>query len=367
MYEIPFFSVRDAPQELKDKWLDVMRDQIELGELIGGSAVANFEIEWSRFNKLNHSVGVGNGYDGLRLSLLALGIGVGSKVAVPAHTFIATWLAIQSVGAIPVGIDVDELGLIDLNQLENLEVNVDAVIPVHMHGTIVNMKRLSQWASSRGIFVIEDASQCHGESVFSLDRNYRGDLIVFSLYPTKNLGALGDAGIVSTNNLTLAKVLQELRDYGRENLNRNKMSRVGVNSRLDPIQARVLEVNLSILEDSNRHRKKIAQHYLSELAAIGVKPLHAKIENSVYHHFAILDSNRDALKIHLENKGIQTEIHYLTTAASLFSQISKTNVKKYPTAERICQTTLSLPCNQWMSLDKADRVIQEIKNFFKNV
>ena len=215
MYKkVPYFSFAMTPEELKTKWKVAAASVIDQGIFIGGQLVSEFESEFAKFLGVEESVGVGNGLDGLTIALKSLGIGEGNVVAVPAHTFIACWLAIDLVGATPIGVDVDESGLIDLGKLKEMDVRIDAVMPVHLHGAMVDMGDLMSWASERQIKVIEDASQAHGALQRGKYAGTFGDAGVFSLYPSKNLGAAGDAGIVTFQNAIYSSVARSIRSYG---------------------------------------------------------------------------------------------------------------------------------------------------------
>jgi dTDP-3-amino-3,4,6-trideoxy-alpha-D-glucose transaminase len=164
--EVDFFTFSSAPKELKLDWQEAISQVIESGQFIGGPSVNAFENEWSAYLRIDHTIGVGNGYDALVIALRALGVGPGDFVAVPAHTFIATWLAVAAVGAIPVGIDCDSNGLMDLNLLETESTIFSVVIAVHMHGQMVDMQRLTMWAKVQNVKVIEDCAQAHGAEIY---------------------------------------------------------------------------------------------------------------------------------------------------------------------------------------------------------
>ena len=197
---VPYFSFDNVPVSLKNQWQVAFSEVVEDGQFIGGKFVEKFEKEWAEYLGTNFCVGVANGYDALVLSLKALGIMPGDYVAVPAHTFMATWLAVSAVGAEPIGIDCDENGLIDLSILESCKINLSAVIPVHMHGQMVDMSRLMNWATENHVRVIEDCAQAHGAEIYGKKAGTWGDIGAFSFYPTKNLGGLGDAGAVTTSD-----------------------------------------------------------------------------------------------------------------------------------------------------------------------
>ena len=256
--EIPFFSFAQAPQELKTEWLCAISDVVKSGNFINGHYVNKFEKEWALAVGSKFAIGVSNGLDGLVLALTALGIGKGDLVAVPAHTFFATWIAVLRTGATPVGIDVDGNGLLDLEILFSLKMKIKAVIPVHMHGAMVNMLKLCSWAKAQGVFVVEDASQSHQAQIDEKFSGNWGDVGVFSLYPSKNFGALGDAGVIVTSNETIAITIRKLANYGSDVANKYKHQLVGYNNRLDSIQAAILSVNLKYLKEWNNTRINLA-------------------------------------------------------------------------------------------------------------
>jgi dTDP-4-amino-4,6-dideoxygalactose transaminase len=346
--EVSFFSFKDAPAQLKVEWLDAIEQVIATNQFVGGDYVREFEDLWAREIEVNFAIGVGNGLDGLVVALTALGISKGSFVAVPAHTFIATWNAVKLVGAIPVGIDVDQYGLMDLNILENLDLEFSCVIPVHMHGAMVDMPRLCNWAKRQKVSIIEDASQAHLAKVGDTFAGKFSDVGVFSLYPTKNLGALGDAGIVVTDSKDLADKMRSFTNYGASIKNKYHHLSFGVNSRLDPIQAAVLSVNLKYLNSWNDRRKYLANLYISNIQErSGLKLLHGVIDNSVWHHFPVLSNSRDNLVAYLKTVGVATEIHYPLTAASEYFRISDLKEKDFPIARDLSEKILSLPMSPW--------------------
>ena len=277
-----------APRDLKSRWLNEITKVIEDGQFIGGKWVSKFEDAWSQFSETSNSIGVSNGMDGLTLALRSLNIGKGHFVAVPAHTFIATWNAVISVGAMPVGIDVDKDGLMDLEAFSSVRQKVDAVIPVHMHGTAVNMAELNAICSgNKRVKIIEDASQAHGYRSHDGDKLGRySEFVVYSLYPTKNLGALGDAGIVTTNIRELSDRLRSLSNYGQSTESKYVHSELGFNQRLDPIQAAILLVNSSMLNEWNQKRVELSHIYISELRDV-IDILELERTDSGRHHFCV--------------------------------------------------------------------------------
>ena len=362
MNRVEFFSFKDAPESLKDEWKVATREVIDSGQFIGGPYVSKFETEWANYLGTGHAIGVGNGYDAIVVSLKILGIGEGDLVAVPNHTFVATWLAVGAVGATPIGIDCDSSGLLDLNLLESSDLSIAAVIPVHMHGQMVDMPRLMEWARVNGVKIIEDCAQAHGARIGSKLAGTWGDFGAFSFYPTKNLGALGDAGALVTNNQSLASDARSYVNYGSVPGNKYEYQFNGINSRLDPIQAAMLSVNLKYLDSWNARRKKIAARYVDGLEPLGIMTLPIK-GDSVFHHFVVESENRDLTRKLLEAAGIMTEIHYPESAQISFNKFDSAEYldgKSY--ASVLSKKTLSLPISPWMNEENVDTVIDNIKS-----
>ena len=366
--EVDFFSFKYAPTELRQKWLDCATQIISNGVFIGGQTVIEFEKAWAKFTSSKYAIGVSNGLDGLTLSLRSLDIKFGDYVAVPAHTFIATWNAVISVGAIPIGIDVDRNGLLDLEEFSRIARKVKAVIPVHMHGASVDMAKLSEICSKvehNKISIVEDAAQAHGSR--APDGSNLGkysDLVVYSLYPTKNMGALGDAAVITTNNESLSDRLRSLRSYGQSRESKYIHTELGYNNRLDPIQAAILMTNLTYLPDWNKTRQELSNYYISQLSSF-IEILQVSRTESVRHHFCVLTPERDDLRKFLLSKGVQTEIHYPKVAG--IEAMSFIGMNSYfPVSEKIAQETLSLPISQWHNLEQIDYVASQVKQWCKS-
>lgn len=358
--DIPFFSYAQAPQGLKSEWMRAIQDVVESGNFISGHYVKKFEEEWTLAIGSKYSIGVSNGLDGLVLALTALGIGEGDLVAVPAHTFFATWIAVLRTGATPMGIDVDANGLLDLEILFSLKMKIKAVIPVHMHGAMVNMLKLCSWAKSQGVFVVEDASQSHLAKIDERSSGNWGEVGVFSLYPSKNLGALGDAGVVVTSDEKIAMTIRKLANYGSDVKNKYKHQLIGYNNRLDSIQAAILSVNLKYLKEWNNTRVDLAAKYLGLFEGNQIQILHNAEINSVRHHFCILHENRDRLMQELRKDGIGSEIHYPFTAASEYQNIMKLDKIDFPNATKLSKQILSIPLSQWHSVEQVQKVAHSV-------
>ncbi len=355
---IEFFTFRDAPAELRVEWSEAIESVLDSNQFIGGKVVEKFENEWCEYLKVSNTIGTGNGYDALFIALVSMQIGPGDFVAVPSHTFIATWLAVSATGATPVGIDCDENGLIDLSILETAGNNFSAVIPVHMHGLMVDMPRLLKWADKRGVRVIEDCAQSHGAQIGGKKAGTWGDFGAFSFYPTKNLGALGDAGALVTNDNALAEIARSFSNYGRIPTSKYTYDRRGINSRLDPMQASVLSVNLRYLDKWNSQRLFVASRYSKALASLGIETLPFNVQ-SVFHHFIVISQNRDSSQKLLEKNGIRTEIHYPESAQLSFEKITYDTTNLQPkNSTQLAKKTLSLPISPWLSIADIDYVIE---------
>ena len=356
--DVPFFSFNNAPEDLIEEWKDSISRVIEKGQFINGEELSKFENSWAGSLGAKFAIGVGNGLDGLTLALEALGIGPGHKVAVPAHTFIATWIAVKKVGATPIGVDANPDGLIDVIGLEKLDVIPDAVIPVHMHGKTCEMHLVMNWAKENKVFVIEDASQAHHSKFEDKYAGTFGDFGIFSLYPSKNLGAIGDSGVVVTDDSQLAEKVRKLANYGSTTEDKYRHEVLGTNSRLDEIQAAVLQVNLRLLPTWNARRVEIAEQYITEL---NLHTLQKHVPGHVYHHFVILSEKRELLRNFLADKGVGTEIHYPHLASTEFNSFSNLPYSQFPRAEKISSDGLSLPIHQWMSLAEIEKVIRSVR------
>lgn len=350
------FSFNDLPDVVKDKWLHALSDVVNSKEFIGGIYVKRFEESFAKYLDAGYVVGVGNGYDALFIALKAIGIGPGHLVAVPNHTFIATWLAVSATGAHPVGIDTDSSGLINLERLFDSRERFSAVIPVHMHGNPVDMKSLIEWAAPRKVKVIEDCAQAHGASVHNRKVGTWGDIAAYSFYPTKNLGALGDAGAIVTNDFELSQRARSLANYGRKSSTSFEVTGQGYNSRLDPMQASVLSVNLTYLDEWNDKRKYWASQYFSLFSELGYQTIQYTVD-SVFHHLVCLSNNRELTQSLLQSHGIQLTSHYTKSAQEMFYHLMNMESKiEFGNAEKLNSKTISLPLTPWMNANSFDIV-----------
>jgi len=348
--KVEFFSYSYAPAALKNLWLESLSNVIQSGRFIGGDFVNEFEQKFAKLAGARFAVGVSNGLDGLEIALRVLNIGKGDIVAVPAHTFIATWNAVLAVGAVPFGVDVGMDAQIDVNQFQEIasKHKISCVIPVHMHGHMSDMNALSSICENLNIPIIEDASQSH---FAERDGNFPGKssaLAVFSLYPTKNLGALGDAGVIITNDQELAIRAKKLANYGSEENNKYLHGEVGYNKRLDAMQAAILINNLDFIEQWNSTRRDLAQIYSNFCDDQKISYLMGE-PGSVWHHFCIKTNNRDSVQNFLFEHGVGTDIHYPFLAAHEVEKFVGLEKRSYPIAQALSHSLLSLPISQFHS------------------
>jgi dTDP-4-amino-4,6-dideoxygalactose transaminase len=254
----------------------------------------------------------------------------------------------------------------DLNLLENMLEVPQFVIPVHMHGLSVDMQRLMNWARAHNCLVIEDASQAHLAKSGGKMVGSTSDVGVFSLYPSKNLGALGDGGVVTTNNKETYSKIRSYQNYGADSADKYNHTSLGVNSRLDSIQAALLTTNIGHLEDWNSKRRSIASIYLDGLIEHNqLRFLNTQLDDSVWHHFPILVKNRSYLIKYLDSLGIGTDIHYPNLASNEFSKIMGTPQVFFENAEVISREILSLPISPWHENDQIEYVCKSINSYFQ--
>ncbi len=311
--EIPQFDLSVQMQRLGPELAEATDRVFRSGWFVLGPEVEAFEAEFAEYCGVAHAVGVASGTDALELALRAAGIGPGDEVITVAHTFVATPLAIMAVGARPVFIDVRPGdGLMDPALVADaLTDRTRAIIPVHLYGRCVDMAPILELARARSLTVIEDAAQAHGASSDGRKAGSIGDLGCFSFYPTKNLGALGDGGTVTTDNDALAASLRLLRNYGQTA--KYHHDHLGRNSRLDELQAALLRVKLRHLDELNTARRRVAARYLQAIgggASQSMLMLDSDLDRDVVHQAVARVGDRDGLRRFLSAQGIATRVHY---------------------------------------------------------
>jgi dTDP-4-amino-4,6-dideoxygalactose transaminase len=364
---VPFLDLTLAHAELKEGFLADIAALIDSGMFVNGAAVAGFEDAFAAYCGTRHCVGLASGLDALRLGLAALGVGPGHEVLVPAMTFVATFEAVTQTGALPVPVDVTEAdyGMDVGATAAAIGPQTRAMMPVHLYGQVADVASLTALARSNGLTLLEDACQAHGASRGGRRAGQFGDAAAFSFYPGKNLGALGDAGALVTDDSALADRVRSLREHGQRSKYRH--DEVGWTARLDTIQASALLRKLPRLDSWNDERRALARTYLEALTDVGDLVLPSVPDDSepVWHLFVVRTSDPDALAAFLDGRAISTGRHYpepphLTAAyASLGYELGS-----FPVAESLARGGISLPIFPGMSDGQVERVVDAIKSFF---
>lgn len=361
--KVPFLDLQAPYAELRDEMDAAYRRAMESGWYILGRESAAFEEEFAAYCGVRHCIGVGNGLDALHLILRAMGVGAGDEVIVPSNTFIATWLAVSYAGATPVPVEPDAKTYnLDPSRIEDaITPRTRAIIPVHLYGQPADMDAINQIAAPYGIKVVEDAAQAHGARYKGRRAGSLGHAAAFSFYPGKNLGALGDGGAVTTDDRELAEKIRLLRNYGStvKYFHEEK----GVNSRLDELQAALLRVKLSKLDEWNERRKVLAERYLQTLEGTPglALPFVPEYAQPVWHLFVVRHPRRDELQKHLTDAGIGTLVHYPVPPHRQEAYRELNHAEgSFPVAERIAREILSLPMGPHLSMEEADAVISAI-------
>jgi len=363
---VPFLDLRPQYLELKDQFDEAYRRVAESGRFILGSEVESFESEFAAYCRVRHCVGVGNGLDALHLIIRALDIGPGDEVLVPANTYIATWLAVSHAGASPVPIEPNERTYnIDSSRIEGaITEHTRAIIAVHLYGQPADMDPINEIASQYGLKVIEDAAQAHGARYKENRVGALGDVAGFSFYPGKNLGAWGDAGAVVTNDDALARRLRVLSNYGSQVKYYNE--RKGFNSRLDELQAAVLRIKLTKLDEWNERRKRSAAEYLQMLEGSCdlTLPYLPDWADPVWHLFVVRHPKRNLLQEYLNQKGVGTLIHY-PLPPHLQAAYAELRYERgqFPISEQMADEVLSLPMSSHLSALELGHVVQKLSTF----
>jgi dTDP-4-amino-4,6-dideoxygalactose transaminase len=334
------------------------------GWFILGDEVNNFEVQFSDYIQSKYFVGVANGLDALTLSLNVFDFEKGSEVIVPSNTYIATILAILNAGLKPIFVEPD-LGTYNIDPFlieEKISNKTVAIMVVHLYGKCCDMGRINILSKKYDLKVIEDCAQAHGAMVNNVKAGNLGDLGAFSFYPTKNLGALGDAGGISVNNEYYYNKVKKMRNYGSEKKYYNDL--IGTNSRLDEVQAIFLNIKLKQLDNITLHKRKLANLYLNYLKEDFVKPVVDSNFYDVYHIFNIRHPKRDNLKKYLFDSGVITEIHYPVPPHEQDALKTVNGIgKNYSISKLIHDTTLSLPISLIHSENDVMKVIEVMNKF----
>jgi len=369
--KIPLIDLQRQYNELKEE-IDLATARVlERGDFILGEEVELFEQEFAKFCGTKYAISVSSGTAALELSLRALNITERDEVIVPTFTYYSTAAAVCYVGAVPVFVDVEEeTGNIDVEKIEkSITEKTKAVIPVHLYGQPANMEKIIEIAKKYNLYIIEDAAQAHG-AVYSYkgDTKKAGSMGVvgcFSFYPSKNLGAYGDGGIVVTDDYSIAERIRLLRDYGRREKYTHEL--LGYNMRLDTLQAAILRVKLKRLDIWNDRRRKLANLYDELLKNLPITPMKIKREYcaSVYHLYVIRVKERDRLHKYLYEEGIFTGIHYPLPLhlQPCFKFLGHTE-GDFAVSEQLSKEVLSLPMFPELTEGEVEYIYEKIKNFF---
>ncbi|KVV14129.1 DegT/DnrJ/EryC1/StrS aminotransferase family protein [Flavobacterium sp. TAB 87] len=364
---IQFLDLKKVNATYETGFQEKLKSVLENGWYILGNEVAAFEKNFANYCGIKYCIGVGNGLDALVLifkGYIQLGeLHKGDEVIVSANTYIASILAILQADLVPVLVE-PKLETYNINPdliQEKITAKTRAILAVHLYGQLAEMNQINAIASQNNLLVIEDAAQAHG-AVYDFGKSGNlSDAAAFSFYPGKNLGALGDGGAVTTNDSALAKTIQSLRNYGSETKYKNEY--IGMNSRLDELQAAFLNVKLTNLDADNKHRRTIAKRYLSEIKNDKISlPFWDLSNNHVFHLFVIRTEKRDELKHYLLENGIQAMIHYPIPPHKQ-KAFSDWNNLSFPITEKIHKEVLSLPINPVMTVDEVGFVISILNNY----
>lgn len=359
---VPFLDLKSTYLELQTEIDDAVKRVLLSGSYIGGGEVEAFENAFADFCGARQAVGVANGLDALKLSLLALDVGLGDEVIVPSHTFIATWLAVSQCGARPVPVEPTEGGFnIDPQQVAaHITPRTKGIIPVHLYGEPADLDPLIDLANRHGLFVLEDAAQAHGAVYRGRRIGSHGHAVAWSFYPGKNLGAFGDGGAVSTNDETLARRVRMLGNYGSRTKYVNNL--IGYNSRLDPIQAAILRAKLPRIDEWNARRSAIAERYSQALGSQLTTPAAPQErQGHAWHLYVIRHPERDRLQQQLSETGVTTLIHY-PRPPHLQEAYAPLGLGpgSFPMAEQYAATLLSLPIGPHLTPVQVDHVIDAV-------
>jgi dTDP-4-amino-4,6-dideoxygalactose transaminase len=363
---VPFVDVSATYLELRAELDDAWQRVMSSGSYVLGPEVEAFEQEFAAYCGTSHCVGVANALDGLELVLRAWDINAGDEVIVPSNTYIASWLAISACGAVPVPVEPDRAtSNLDPDRLAAaITARTRAIMPVHLYGQCAEMGSVSEIATRHGLRVLEDAAQAHGATFEGRRAGALGDAGVFSFYPTKNLGAFGDGGAVTTDDAELAERLRLRRNYGSGARGVNETR--GRNSRLDELQAALLRVKLRSLDSFNARRALAAARYLDELSDLAPLRLPAVAAGAdpVWHQFVVRHPERDALQASLAGGGIMSLIFY-PTPPHLSSAYADLGIADgaLPIAEELARTTLALPVGPHLLPEHQTRVIDAVRAF----
>ena len=358
--KVPFVDLVAWAKPSRDEYLAAFAKVIDTGAFVGGPQVGEFETAFAQFTRAAHGIAVNTGTDALLLALRALGVGPGDEVITAANSFFATAEAISHAGATPVLADVDDATLlIDLDDAaRRVTRKTKCIIPVHLFGQLVDMDRVKAFAAAHGLRVLEDAAQAHGATRGAYTAGSGGDAAAFSFYPTKNLGAIGEGGAVTTNDADVAAHVRRLRDHGQAG--RHEHVEIAYNARLDTVQCACLAITRRRLPAANDARRKLAARYRERLAGSKVRLVAVAAEGSPVYHLMIARvdaARRDAIRDALGKAGVATAIHYPTPIhlQKAYAHLGQ-GPGSCPVAERSVGEMISLPMFPDLTIEQVDHV-----------
>jgi dTDP-4-amino-4,6-dideoxygalactose transaminase len=362
--KVPFNDLKAQYLTIKPEIDAAIASVIERTAFVGGSDIEEFETMFGQYCGGIEAAGVGNGTDGLQLALKAIDVGPGDEVITTAHSFVATAEAILNVGARPVFVDIrHDTCNIDENKIEAaITSRTKAIMPVHLYGQPCNMGRIQEIAERYDVWIVEDAAQSQGASCDGVRTGKLGDIAAFSFYPGKNLGAYGDAGVVVSRDPELIRVVRQLRDHGRDRAVKFDHGMIGVNSRLDTLQAAILNVKLPHLDGWNARRREIAEIFNGRLSNLVETPVALQNVEHIYHIYCIRTPDRDTLAARLKERGIQTGMHYPTPMHLHSGIVAALGTRRgdFPEAERTADALLSLPIYAEMTEAQIEYVVESV-------
>lgn len=364
---IPFISFDYTNKLLREKLLNKTAEVLDSKNYVLGNEVNQFEKGFAKSLNINYAIGVGNGLEALIISLKALDIKAGDEIIVPSNTYIASWLAISQIGAtiVPVEPDIQTYNIDPKKIEEKINPKTKAIMPVHLYGQASDMKSIMDIANKHNLYVIEDNAQAQLASWSGRYTGTFGHINATSFYPTKNLGAFGEAGCITTDSEKLMKFCKSYRNYGSEKKYINSLK--GVNSRLDELQAGYLNVKFKLLEKFTKQRRELADYYFDNLSGIEnlILPHQDEKSYSVFHLYVLQTPKRDELQTYLNKNGIGTSIHY-PIPPHLQEAYSNLGYKKgdFPVAEKLANSLLSIPLYPGLKKSEQEFIIDSIRQFF---
>jgi len=363
--KVPFVDLNIQHNDIREEINDAIKNTIDSSSFIGGEAINVFEEKFAHFIGVDSCCGCANGTDSIEILLKALGVGIGDEVIVPAISWLSTSEAVSAVGATPVFVDIDaDYYTIDLTKVETaITKNTKAIIPVHLYGQAVNMDVLLQIAQKHKLAILEDCAQAHGAQYNNRTVGSFADCASFSFFPGKNLGAFGDAGAMVSNNSELIKYARMIANHGQQGKHNHLIE--GRNSRLDNLQARILNIKLQHLDKYNQQRIDASEIYNDLLKDCNVQvPKQLPLSKHVYHLYVIRSQKRDELMQFLSTQGIQTAIHYPTALPFLKCyEHMKNRSEDFPVAYKYQNEILSLPMFPGITKEQIQYVCEAVVKF----